>query len=158
MSEHIWQSPARVRHSQLLLDSYARLLGHELLPREDTVEDQARALFEASFVVLSHGTEDDPILNYGNAAALALWETDIETFTSMPSRLTAEAPRREERARLLERVARDGYIDDYSGIRISTTGKRFFIERATVWNVVDRDGVRVGQAATFREWQPISED
>ncbi len=107
--------------------------------------------------MLSHGTEDDPILNYGNAAALTLWETDLETFRSMPSRLTAEAPRRDERARLLERVIREGYIDDYSGIRISTTGKRFFIERATVWNVFDRESAWIGQAATFSEWRPISE-
>lgn len=158
MIEKLWRRPDWVHHSQLLLDSYARLLGHELLPRKGSAEDQARALFHAPFVVLSHGTEADPILNYGNAAALALWEIDVETFTSMPSRLTAEAPRREERARLLERVSRDGYIDDYAGIRISTTGKRFFIERATVWNVFDSEGARIGQAATFREWRPVSDD
>jgi hypothetical protein len=146
-----------VQHTQHLLDSYAWLLGHELLPRDGATEDEACALFHAPFVVLSHGTEDDPIFNYGNAAALALWETDVETFTSMPSRLTAEAPRREERARLLARVSRDGYIDDYSGIRISTSGKRFFIERATVWNVFNNEGIRVGQAATFSDWRPISE-
>lgn len=155
MIEDLWHSAASLQHSQVLLDSYARLLGRELLPRVGPVEEQAWALFHAPFVVLSHGTQDDPILNYGNAAALALWETDLATFTSMPSRLTAEAPRRDERARLLERVARDGYIDDYSGIRISTTGQRFFIERATVWNVFDSDGVRVGQAATFSEWRPV---
>jgi hypothetical protein len=158
MSELIWQSPAWVRQAQLLLDSYARLVGQELLPREETADEQARALFHASFVVLSHGTQDDPILNYGNAAALELWETDVDTFMSMPSRLTAEAPRREERARLLERVSRDGYIDDYSGIRISSTGRRFFIDRATVWNVLNSDGLRVGQAATFGEWRYISDD
>jgi hypothetical protein len=157
MKNEWWQRPAWVQHTQYLLDSYARLLGHELLSREGTAEGEARALFNTSFVVLSHGTEEDPILNYGNAAALALWETDVETFTSMPSRLTAEAPRREERARLLDRVSRNGYIDDYSGIRISTTGQRFFIERATVWNVFDGEGVRVGQAATFSDWRPVSD-
>jgi hypothetical protein len=157
MSTVFWQRPKIIEHSQELLDSYARLLGHELLPREGSVAYQSRALFHAPFVLLSHGTENDPILNYGNAAALALWETDLKTFTSMASRLTAETPRRDERAQLLERVTREGYIDDYAGIRISTTGKRFFIERATVWNVFDCAGARVGQAATFSEWRPIEE-
>ena len=153
MSEDPWRSSAVIGHSQVLLDSYARLLGHELLPRKGSAQEQARELFYVPFVVLSHGTEADPILNYGNAAALALWETDLATFTSMPSRLTAEAPQRDERARLLDRVSRDGYIDDYAGVRISTTGRRFLIERATVWNLFDSDGHRLGQAATFDRWR-----
>ena len=37
----------------------------------------------------------------------------------------AEAPLREERARLLAAVAANGFIDDYSGIRISKSGRRF---------------------------------
>ena len=158
MNESPWRQPEWVQHTQVLLNSYARLLGRELLPREGSAEDQSRSLFHAPFVVLSHGMEEDPVLNYGNAAALALWETDLAAFICMPSRLTAEAPRREERARLLERVTRDGYIDDYSGIRISTTGKRFFIEAATVWNLSSANGMRVGQAATFSEWQLVSGD
>ena len=53
-----------------------------------------------------------------------------------PSRLTAEAPNREERARLLAAVTTRGFIDDYSGIRISNTGRRFRIAQATVWNLL----------------------
>lgn len=157
MNSEPWSRPSIIEHTQRLLNSYARLLGHELLPREGSPAEQAGALFEAPFVVLSHGTEADPILNYGNAATLALWSTDWAALTTMPSRLTAEAPRREERARLLERVTRDGYIDDYSGVRISSTGQRFFIERATVWNLFDEHGMPIGQAATFSEWQLLDE-
>ncbi|MCB2079450.1 MAG: MEKHLA domain-containing protein, partial [Novosphingobium sp.] len=62
---------------------------------------------------------------------------------------TAEAPMRDARQQLLDRVTRDGYIDDYSGIRISSTGRRFRIENAIVWNLVDGNGARHGQAATF---------
>jgi hypothetical protein len=69
----------------------------------------------------------------------------------MPSGLTAEAPDRIERARLLAEVAARGYIDDYSGVRISRTGRRFWIEQATVWNLTDNQGQHCGQAATFRE-------
>jgi hypothetical protein len=142
-------------HVQLLLDSFARLLGRELVDRAGSAAAQAERLFDAPFVVVSHGTEADPILNYGNAAALALWEMDWATLTRTPSRLTAEPVHRDERARLLERTFRDGYVDDYAGIRISSTGKRFRIEQAIVWNLVDAAGRHRGQAATFDRWTPL---
>jgi hypothetical protein len=90
-------------------------------------------------------------------AALGLWEMPIETLLKTPSRLTAEPVHRDERARLLERTSRDGYVDDYRGIRISSTGRRFEIDRATVWNLVDATGQRVGQAATFSDWRFLSQ-
>ena len=62
---------------------------------------------------------------------------------------------RDERAQLMTRAARDGFVDDYRGIRISSSGKRFLIERAIIWNLIDHDGQRVGQAATFSQWKPL---
>jgi len=73
----------------------------------------------------------------------------------MPSRMTAEAPDRDERARLLESVSQHGHIDDYSGVRISRLGRRFRIERATVWNLIDAGGRPAGQAAMFHSWTPL---
>jgi len=140
---------------QLLLDSFARLLGRELIARAGTADEQAERLFQAPFVVASHGTEADPILNYGNARALALWEMSWEEFTRTPSRLTAEPVHRDERSRLLAQTRQHGYVDDYSGIRISKTGRRFRIERAIVWNLTAADGSHGGQAATFDSWMPL---
>ena len=80
---------------------------------------------------------------------------DITTLTSTPSRLTAEPVHRDERARLLKRTTEDGFVDDYRGIRISRTGKRFQIHQAIVWNLLDTSGVYRGQAATFSEWDPL---
>lgn len=142
-------------HVPLLLDSFARLVGRQLIDRGGSAAAQAERLFHAPFVVVSHGTEADPVLNYGNAAALALWEMDFATLTRTPSRLTAEPVHRDERARLLERTRRDGFVDDYAGIRISSTGKRFRIEQAIVWNLTDAAGVHRGQAATFDRWTPL---
>ena len=109
-------------------------------------------MFDSSFVVASHGMQDDPLLNYGNRTALNLWEMSWEELTSTPSRLTAEPPNQDERAQMLQRAAQHGYIDDYRGIRISKTGKRFLVEQAIVWNVVDDQGHKHGQAATFSTW------
>lgn len=63
---------------------------------------QAQALFEAPRVVVSHQTQADPVLCYGNRRALVLWEMDAPTLTSTPSRLTAEPLERAERQRLLD--------------------------------------------------------
>lgn len=150
-----WQRPDRVAHARLLLDSFARLLGRELLSREGSDLDQAQRLFAAPFVVVSHGTESDPVLNYGNAQALALWEMTWDELTRTPSRLTAEPVHRDERARLLERTRRHGYVDDYAGVRVSATRQRFRIERAIVWNLADAAGNHCGQAATFDRWTPL---
>lgn len=140
---------------QLLLDSFAARLGRELIPRTGTAADQADRLFHAPFVVAAHGTEIDPVLNYGNAKALVLWEMSWEEFTRTPSRLTAEPIHRDERSRLLAQTRRHGYVDDYSGIRISKTGRRFQIQRAIVWNLTSEDGSHGGQAATFDNWVPL---
>lgn len=178
---------------------------------------QARALFDLpDRVVVSHGTEEDPILNYGNAVTLRLWEMSFEQLTSTPSRQTAEPMLREKRQALLDQVRgitchmsqrpsashqlrclpswhrglreglgqcmteatlqpcshahmavrhrpdlvgvvvqvrEKGYVSDYSGVRISSTGRRFAISNVTIWEVYDAQGVRRGQAATFDAWE-----
>lgn len=144
-----------VEHVDLLRRSLRQLAGRDLVPPGLDPVEAARAVFEAPFVVLSHDATPDPVLSYGNRAALALFELSWVELTRMPSRLTAEAPDRDERARLLARVAAQDWIDDYSGVRISRTGRRFRIEQATVWNLVDADGRRRGQAATFASWRDL---
>ena len=127
--------------------------GRALLPGLFNPLGLAKNIFEAPFVLVAHGTEADPVLNYGNATALSLWEMSWDELTRTPSRLTAEAPNREERARLLAAVTKNGFIDDYSGIRISKNGRRFRIAQATVWNLLDERGAYCGQAAMFSQWE-----
>ena len=79
-------------------------------------------------------------------------EDEGKLSPAAPSRKSAEPINREERQRLLDRVTSHGYIDDYSGIRISSSGKRFLIENAIVWDLVDHLGGYHGQAAVFDKW------
>ena len=139
-----------------LLDSHAMWLKQELIDRSGSIEAQSERLFLAPFVVASHLDSADPILNYGNRQALDLWETTWEEFTATPSRLTAELTLREERARMLQQVTAQGFVDDYRGVRISQTGRRFLVQHATVWNVLDEGGSRVGQAVAFSDWTPLT--
>ncbi|MFS0723200.1 MEKHLA domain-containing protein [Paenibacillus sp. 1P07SE] len=138
----------RDMHARLLLDSYHRLTGKNLLSLA-TDQTAAQAIEQAPLVVLSHGTEADPILNYGNAQALKLWEMSWDLFVATPSRLTAEPMEREARKHFLQQVHARGYVDDYTGIRIARSGRRFYIEQATVWNLADDQGRLRGQAAAF---------
>jgi len=149
----IWETDFVMAHPACLSRSLKHWTGRELVPGVSDPVDLAQKVFEAPFVVVSHGTEADPVLNYGNRAALALWEMSWAELTRTPSRLTAEAPNREERAQLLEAVTRRGFIDDYSGVRISKSGRRFRITRATVWNLLTEDGKPCGQAAMFDNWE-----
>jgi hypothetical protein len=151
--DSIPQTEFALTHAQILAHNFKRLTQRDLLAGNIPAAELAEILFRAPFVLVSHGTQADPVLNYGNQAALALWEMSWDEFTRTPSRLTAEAPNREERARLLAAVTARGFIDDYSGVRISKTGRRFEISRATVWNLTAPDGTFYGQAAMFCEWK-----
>ena len=141
-----YRDAAAARLIVLIAESFERLLGRPLVISST---DITKALWEAPFAVVAHGTQADPVFFFGNRYALTAFESDVEGFTRMPSRLSAEAPLREERQALLDRVTRDGFIDDYEGVRISARGRRFRIEGAIVWNLIDDRGERHGQAATF---------
>ena len=140
--------------ANLILCSYKKLLGKDLIVVNET-ESIAEQLYNAPMVVLSHGTQDDPIFNFGSAMALERFELNWEELTKLASRYSAEAPNREERKRLLDRVNSDGYIDDYQGVRISSSGKRFLIRQATVWNLTNEKGDYLGQAAAFDQWEDL---
>lgn len=139
-------------HAALIVASHLSLLRRELLPGGDDPADLARRLYHAPFVVLAHDTADDPVFFYANLAAQRLFEMAWDDIVRLPSRYSAEPLAREERQRLLARVASQGGIDDYAGVRVSASGKRFQVANARVWNLVGADGAVVGQAAAFSDW------
>lgn len=142
-----------LRHVGILCTSYARVTKRELVSAQLTPQQRVDVLNAAPFAVVSHGTEPDPVFNYANSTALTLFEMDWAAFTRLPSRLSAEPLEQGERARLLARVARDGFVDDYSGVRVSANGRRFRIDSATVWNLHDENGQFYGQAALLEQWR-----
>jgi hypothetical protein len=154
----IWQDPQIIGWTEILLASYRLLLGRELMESPGSPLAKSQLLYEAPFVVVSHGIQSDPVLNYGNQVALDLWEMDWTRFTQTPSRLTAEPVNQAVRAVMLSQAHSQGFIDNYQGVRISLSGRRFKIDRATIWNLTDPQGQPCGQAATFTNWQYLSTD
>lgn len=137
-------------HVTRLLRSFNHWTGKTLFDTSLPAMEQARQLFNALFVVLSHDTGS--VLNYANRAGLNLFELTWEELITLPSRQTAEPSEQAERERLLAIVARQGYIDNYRGVRVAKSGRRFLIEQATVWNLLDEKGAYYGQAAMFSKW------
>lgn len=150
-----WQQEAVIRHSLQLVHSFQHWTGHTLIDTNDSAILVAQRLFEASFVLVSHRTESEPIFNYANRKALELWQLDWEAFTNLPSRCSAEPVEQKEREHMLAQAKNQGFISSYQGIRISSTGERFRIEDGIIWNVLDEELRPCGQAATFNRWTPI---
>lgn len=141
--------------AQLILANHRRLFGRDLV----AIDDPARAagiLFEAGPAVLSAlgPFGSDHLFNYANRTALELFEYSWDELIGQPSSQSAEAVHQDERRRLLDEVGRHGFIRNYTGIRISQTGRRFRIVNATVFNLLDNSGNYLGQAATFARWEP----
>lgn len=144
-----------IRHITILSTSYLHWTGKPLLAPDIGPRQAVEALDCAPFAVVSHDTRADPIFNYANQCALELFEMDWTEFTTLPSRLSAETANQAERAGLLQRVSQQGYSDDYTGVRIAKSGRRFMIRNATIWNLLDEDGQHYGQAALIRDWEHL---
>jgi PAS domain-containing protein len=143
--------------ADLLAGSYLRLTGRSLIPDGMPDAQAAPWLYEiAPFAVLAHNTLPDPLFVYGNKAAQRLFEYDWDELLTLPSRLSAEAPDRDERRRFLEQVEKHGFVTGYRGVRISKSGKRFRIENATVWQLLDEEGNCRGQAAMLPQILPLA--
>ena len=142
----IYRSQEASRRIALIVASHARLTGRELVADGP---DPVAALWQAPLGVVAHGTEADPLFFFANHAALTAFRASLEQLVGMPSRLSAEEPLRGERQALLDRVTRHGFVDDYGGMRVALDGSRFLIRDATVWNLIDEEGERHGQAAAF---------
>ena len=157
MEKLFWQQEPVIRQSLRLWRSFQHWTGKTLLENSsDRAEEIARQLFLAPFVLVSHGTEADPIFNYGNQKALDLWKLTWEELTQMPSRYTAEPVAREERDRILTQTKIQGFVNNYRGVRISSKGQRFWIENGTLWNVLDEQNQICGQAAFFSTYTPLA--
>ena len=144
-SEHI------IKLSILLSNSYKLLTGRDLEVSASNT-DLAKTLYYSEKVILAHDGTENPCFTYANVTAQRLWEIPWNDFIGMPSKYSAEADERSQRQKLLNKVSEQGFIDDYQGIRISKSGKRFFIQGVTVWNLL-KDNQKCGQAAAFNKWQ-----
>lgn len=145
-------TPEIEAYSHRIAESFRHWTGNDFITPVDS-ERLAHRLYHAPFAMLAHGMGPDPVFTYANLTAQELWGMDWQRFTQTPSRLSAEEDARDERARLLALAESQGFFDNYTGVRINASGKRFTIKDCMVWNLVDEQGQRIGQAACFTDWE-----
>jgi hypothetical protein len=150
--QYPWQQEKIIAHSELIIQNYYYWTGKKLLDIKGSPLEISKALFEAPFALLSHGHEADPIYNYGNQKALELMEFSWREFTQMPSRKSAEVILQQERDNLLKQTISKGF-SHFTGIRISKTGRRFYIGDGILWNMLDKQNQLCGQAAVYSKYQ-----
>jgi len=137
----------------LLAQTYRDRLGKDLAPPELDPNAAALWLYEqAPFCLLVHNTAADPRFVYANRTAQVCFEYGWDEMTLLPSRQSAEPPDRAERQRFIEAVARDGFATGYRGLRAAKSGRQFWIEDVTMWQLVDASGSLRGQAAVYGRW------
>lgn len=138
-------------HISIMLENLKKWTGYDLIEEYgfslDTLGEQ---VFNADFYLLSHDIAADPILNYGNNRVLERWEVSWEELTNMHSKDTAKSVDRSARAAMMEQAKMYNYINGYSGIRVSKTGKEFKILDGIIWNLFTSNGKFYGQAAWFK--------
>lgn len=147
------QRPAEPSESNSFHKDWVNLLDQSLRRSHgSSLPDALSLASDDDLVCVSHDTTPgNPIFNYASRAALELFEMTWDQFVATPSRFSAEPVDRAERTKLLDAVEKRGFVDKYSGVRISRTGRRFAIKDAVVWNVIDENGALLGQAALFKK-------
>lgn len=136
----------------LITNSLKKLADIEIVDSSLSLEEQAKQVFNAGYVFLAHNAANEPIFNYANQTALNLFEMSWDEITNLSSKYSAENDERGKREEFIAEVTAKGYSKDYSGIRVSKTGKRFEIKNVILWNVYDSENNRIGQAAMFDEY------
>jgi hypothetical protein len=148
-----FQDAKSAQHVILLVESYERMCGKKFPIKSGNRGLAYTVHHHSDYILVSHGTETDPVFNYANRAAQDLWQMDWKTFTQLPSRLSAKPAHVKGRAELLKAAMDKGYIEDYEGLRVDAQGREFYIKQVVLWNVIDEKGLYHGQAALFNTWE-----
>jgi hypothetical protein len=138
-------------HVLIMLENLKRWTAYDLIEEYGlSLDTLGEEVFNGDFYILSHTNAENPILNYGNDRVLQLWEISWEELTNMYSRDTAKSIDRSDRAAMMAAVKANNYVDGYSGVRVSKTGKEFTILDGIIWNLFTDNCNFYGQAALFR--------
>ncbi|MFD9293331.1 MEKHLA domain-containing protein [Streptomyces sp. NPDC060030] len=147
--------PANAEFARLMESSHQWLTGIPLIPTNTTVCNHAEWLYEkAPFGLLVHDTSSVPKFIYANKAAQSFFEFNWGEFIGMPSYLSAPSANQSSRAELMQDVLEKGYTEGYRGLRKAKSGRHFWIESVTIWNLIDTENKIHGQAAAISHINP----
>jgi hypothetical protein len=175
MDEHYFDFPSQgddsikiggrdmISHVSLLDRSLKHLTGRGVYERMGVQPSSPKGIYNTvclneRFVLISHGTEANPIYNFGNVAALQAFVRSWDNLM-IPSAESVVLRSQDETLRneLMQKVTDNGFVEGASGIRVRGDGKFIKLVDAVVWNCYDNDNsTYIGQAAFFdRKLCPI---
>jgi MEKHLA domain len=107
------------------------------------------------YVLITHGTESDPIYNFANRAALTAFWRSYSSMIQLPSARSVVLQSKDEsrRIQLMKSVTENNYVENATGVRIRDDGRFVKLVDAVVWNCFDDDDTYIGQAAFFDRLQ-----
>src|SRR6476659_4618299 len=98
----IWMNPDTVKHCKLIEKNYKFWTGKELFEGRLNELELSEKMYNAPFVILSHGIQADPIYNYVNLKAQQLWEYTWDEMIKLPSRRSAGTNETAQRLELIK--------------------------------------------------------
>lgn len=134
--------------------SYRQLTGEDVV-EDDSSGDIGDALYEADDLLLCHDGAADPLFTYANEAAQQVFELGWNEFIGMPSRLSAAPDAQTDRNELISQATESGFFTGYSGVRVSSSGRKFVIQDAVLWRVSDEAGHVLGLACRVPKWRYV---
>lgn len=150
--------PQLIKPTQWIIESYQHFFSTSIFKEfkievEKSLEHQ---LYYANIALLATNTNKQFI--YMNKFSQNLWEISLDKALQMKGKQTARVQDQKQRDILLKEVQKKGFIKNYSGIRISSKGKLFYIKSARVWNLIDKQKNFKGQAACFKQFDYIENE
>jgi len=118
-------------------------------PGETPIENASQLHKNKRFGILSHGTQVDPVYNYGNTAGLELFEQTLERLCETPSRFSTVPRLMGDRRESIKNIERAGYGTIQRAIRVSARGSLFCTADILVWTIKDDENRRIGLAALY---------
>jgi hypothetical protein len=134
-------------HVSMLDESLRKLTGKGVCERMEildnsadpsTIMDSREAVYNKiclndRFVLISHGTEDNPIYNFVNVAGLEAFVRTWDNF-KIPSRESVVLQSKDEalRIELMNKVTNTGFVEGATGIRVRGDGKYIRLVDAVV--------------------------
>jgi PAS domain-containing protein len=138
-------------HALLLNQTYQHWFGDYLVNEQDPGNVLA-ALNEDERVIFSLGLEPEPVFNYGNVKALGLFGYELAEFIQLPGRATMAPDQATIDQMLQDEIGKQGYVADYTGVRLDKRGRSWQIEAGKIWQLVDNLGRLHGFAGCFTDW------
>ena len=139
-------------HVKRMRNNLIKLGGVDLFDFDKAGVIAAKKMFHAPFGIFSFDNAEKPVFTYANLTALELFDTSWEELTQMTIDELMDAESWKETINMIANVKQKGALPNYSGKRVSKTGKQFNFENGIIWNLLDEFLTVDGQAVVFANW------